>query len=238
MIQAGPAFVHLLVHTEYSLVDGLLRVKPLVEAVAAAGMPAVAVTDQCNLFSLVKFYNAAQGAGVKPVVGLDAWGDTQIGEGSIKWSAMQGDKNVWRTLQVSTEAVFEVMTVYVAGWRKYAALDDGRIWIDNVVLSGPIPQTPPSPPEEEPPDPDANIPATVGNELVANSGFEGNWSNGLAGNWTSWSTAGSGYWRQSTRIGKVGAGKYDFGEATTVKNMNPKTALTMQIGDDHRYPSF
>ncbi|MGB5177895.1 MAG: DNA polymerase III subunit alpha, partial [Gammaproteobacteria bacterium] len=68
-----PAFVHLHVHTEYSLVNGTVRVKPLVKSVAAAGMPAVAVTDQCNLFSMVKFYRAAMAAGVKPVVGVDLW---------------------------------------------------------------------------------------------------------------------------------------------------------------------
>src|SRR3569833_4698492 len=54
-----PAFVHLRVHTEYSLVNGVVRMKPLVNACAKAGMPAVAVTDQCNLFAMVKFYKAA-----------------------------------------------------------------------------------------------------------------------------------------------------------------------------------
>src|SRR3569832_1688440 len=68
-----PAFVHLRVHTEYSLVNGVVRVKPLVNACAKAGMPAVAVTDQCNLFAMVKFYKAALAAGVKPLVGVDIW---------------------------------------------------------------------------------------------------------------------------------------------------------------------
>jgi DNA polymerase III subunit alpha len=67
------AFVHLRLHTEYSLVDGLVRIEELAAATAAAGMPAVAVTDQCNLFALVKFWRAAQAAGVKPIVGVDAW---------------------------------------------------------------------------------------------------------------------------------------------------------------------
>ncbi|MGD8812445.1 MAG: DNA polymerase III subunit alpha [Thioalkalispiraceae bacterium] len=66
-------FVHLRVHTEYSLVDGIVRIKPLAQATAAAGMPAIAVTDQCNLFSLVKFYRAAMAAGVKPIIGADLW---------------------------------------------------------------------------------------------------------------------------------------------------------------------
>ena len=66
-----PAFVHLHLHSEYSLVDGLVRIKPLVKAVAEAGMPAVAVTDQTNLFCLVRFYKAAIGAGIKPVAGTE-----------------------------------------------------------------------------------------------------------------------------------------------------------------------
>ena len=68
-----PAFVHLHLHSEYSLVDGAVRLKPLINAVAKAGMPAVAVTDQCNMFAMVKFYRAAMAAGVKPVIGVELW---------------------------------------------------------------------------------------------------------------------------------------------------------------------
>ncbi len=67
-----PGFIHLRVHTEYSLVDGLVRIKPLMQAVAEAGMPAVALTDQSNLFAMVKFTRAALAAGVKLVIGVDA----------------------------------------------------------------------------------------------------------------------------------------------------------------------
>ncbi|MBP7824205.1 MAG: DNA polymerase III subunit alpha, partial [Pseudomonas sp.] len=66
-------FVHLRLHTEYSLVDGLVRVKPLIKAVAAAGMPAVAVTDMSNMCALVKFYKTAMGGGIKPICGADIW---------------------------------------------------------------------------------------------------------------------------------------------------------------------
>jgi DNA polymerase III subunit alpha len=66
-------FVHLHLHTEYSLVDGIVRVPALVKALAAAEMPACAVTEQSNLFSLVKFYRAALTAGIKPIVGVDLW---------------------------------------------------------------------------------------------------------------------------------------------------------------------
>ena len=69
----SPAFVHLRVHTEYSLSDSVVRIPELIAAVAAAGMPAVAVTDQNNLFAMVKFYREALKAGVKPLVGIDLW---------------------------------------------------------------------------------------------------------------------------------------------------------------------
>jgi DNA polymerase III subunit alpha len=66
-------FVHLRLHTEYSLVDGIVRVPELMAAVSQAGMPAVALTDQSNLFAMVKFYKEALAAGVKPLIGVDAW---------------------------------------------------------------------------------------------------------------------------------------------------------------------
>jgi DNA polymerase III subunit alpha len=64
-------FVHLRLHTEFSLVDSVVRVDELVDAVAAAGMPAVAISDQYNLFAMVKFYRAALARGVQPIVGVD-----------------------------------------------------------------------------------------------------------------------------------------------------------------------
>jgi DNA polymerase-3 subunit alpha len=66
-------FVHLRIHSEHSLVDGLVRVKPLIKRVVELGMPAVGLTEQSNMFSLVRFYKAALGAGVKPIIGADLW---------------------------------------------------------------------------------------------------------------------------------------------------------------------
>jgi len=66
-------FIHLHLHTEYSLMDGLIRIKPLVKQVATAGMPAVAVTDMSNLFAMIKFYKAALSVGVKPIIGAELW---------------------------------------------------------------------------------------------------------------------------------------------------------------------
>ncbi|MEX1196997.1 MAG: DNA polymerase III subunit alpha [Pseudohongiellaceae bacterium] len=64
-------FVHLRLHSEYSVVDGLVRIGPLIEAVRDKGMAAVALTDQTNMFGLIKFYTAALAAGVKPLCGCD-----------------------------------------------------------------------------------------------------------------------------------------------------------------------
>ncbi len=67
------AFVHLRVHTEYSLVDSVLSVPALMDGVLDRDMPAVALTDQSNLFALVKFYRGALARGIKPIVGADVW---------------------------------------------------------------------------------------------------------------------------------------------------------------------
>ena len=77
-----PAFVHLSVHTEFSLVDSTVRIKPMIKQVAA-NMPAVAVTDRSNMFALVKFYRAASGAGVKPIAGVDLHVRGSAPEGGI-----------------------------------------------------------------------------------------------------------------------------------------------------------
>src|SRR6187549_3475256 len=64
-------FVHLRLHTEFSLQDSVVRIPELVERVAALGMPAIAVTDQNNLFAMVKFYREGLKRGVKPIIGVD-----------------------------------------------------------------------------------------------------------------------------------------------------------------------
>ena len=64
-------FVHLLTHTEYSMVDGLCRIKPLLERVKELGGTAQAITDKMNLFGMVKFYKAALNIGIKPIIGSD-----------------------------------------------------------------------------------------------------------------------------------------------------------------------
>jgi len=69
----APRFVHLRLHSEYSVSDGIVRLDEAVSRAAADGMPALALTDLANLFGLVKFYGAARAAGVKPIIGADCW---------------------------------------------------------------------------------------------------------------------------------------------------------------------
>ncbi len=64
-------FVHLRIHSEYSIIDGLVRIKPLMKTLPQRGMAAVAVTDHCNLFATVKVYQAALEQGIKPIIGAD-----------------------------------------------------------------------------------------------------------------------------------------------------------------------
>jgi DNA polymerase-3 subunit alpha len=69
----GPSFVHLRLHSEYSIVDGIVRLDEAVAAAARDGMPALALTDLANVFGLVKFYKEARAQGVKPILGCDVW---------------------------------------------------------------------------------------------------------------------------------------------------------------------
>ncbi len=77
-------FVHLRIHSEYSMVDGMVRIQPLIDSLATAGMPAVAISDQSNLFGLVKFYKAAMKSGVKPIVACDIWVASESAEDPSK----------------------------------------------------------------------------------------------------------------------------------------------------------
>lgn len=75
MSKKNTSFVHLNCHSEYSIVDGILRIRPFLEQVKHLGMQSVALTDQSNLFAMVKFYKAAIAIGIKPIIGCDIWLD-------------------------------------------------------------------------------------------------------------------------------------------------------------------
>src|SRR5471030_747001 len=69
------AFVHLRTHTEFSVVDGTLRIDDVAPAAKADGQLALGITDLSNLFGAIKFYKAVRGQGVKPIIGVDVWMD-------------------------------------------------------------------------------------------------------------------------------------------------------------------
>lgn len=79
----APNFVHLRVHSDFSMIDGLAKVGPICEAVADAGMPALAITDQMNFCGLVRYYGAAHRLGLKPLIGCDLWVQSEYPEGEL-----------------------------------------------------------------------------------------------------------------------------------------------------------
>ena len=95
-------FVHLRTHSEYSLVDGLFRIKELVGQTAKYGMPAVALTDESNVFASIKFYKTALTFGIQPILGADCWVRSADSFGRITFLAMndQGYKNLLELLSL------------------------------------------------------------------------------------------------------------------------------------------
>ncbi|SUI62688.1 DNA polymerase III subunit alpha [Shewanella morhuae] len=80
---SDPRFVHLRVHSDYSMTDGVAKVKPILAQVEAHGMAAVALTDQNNFCGLVKFYSGCHGSGIKPIIGADFWMQVPGFEGEL-----------------------------------------------------------------------------------------------------------------------------------------------------------
>ena len=72
-LQSQPKFVHLRCHSEYSVVDGTVRIDDYVRCASADKMPALALTDLNNLFGAIKFYKTARESGLKPLIGCDLW---------------------------------------------------------------------------------------------------------------------------------------------------------------------
>ena len=94
MPSSSDSFVHLHVHSEYSMLDGAARVKPLVQAAAEQGMPAVAVTDHGNMFGAFDFWRSATEAGIKPIIGTEAYltpGTHRSDKTRIRWGNGGGD---------------------------------------------------------------------------------------------------------------------------------------------------
>ena len=88
------SFVHLHVHSEYSMLDGAARVKPLIQAAAEQKMPAIAVTDHGNTFGAFDFWKSARDQGVKPIIGIEAYvtpGTHRSDRTRVRWGDGAGD---------------------------------------------------------------------------------------------------------------------------------------------------
>jgi len=87
---ASDSFVHLHVHSEYSMLDGAAKIAAMTQAAAEYDMPAIAVTDHGNTFAAFEFYNAARNAGVKPIIGLEAYvtpGTHRSDKSRVQWGS-------------------------------------------------------------------------------------------------------------------------------------------------------
>ncbi|MDF2179610.1 DNA polymerase III subunit alpha [Aliiglaciecola sp. CAU 1673] len=96
---ADPGFIHLRVHSDFSMIDGLNKVKPILGKIKSLNMPAVAITDQMNFCGLVRFYGEAHGNGIKPIIGADAWVQSEeLGEQIFRLTLLaannQGYQNI------------------------------------------------------------------------------------------------------------------------------------------------
>lgn len=91
------SFVHLHVHSEYSMLDGAARVKPLIKAASESGMPAIAITDHGNMFGAYDFWNTATAAGIKPIIGTEAYltpGTHRSDKTRVRWADGDSSEDV------------------------------------------------------------------------------------------------------------------------------------------------
>ena len=96
---AEPRFIHLRVHSDFSMVDGLQKINPIVGAAAANNMPALALTDQMNMCGLVRFYGSAHGKGIKPIVGADFWVQSdELGDEQFRLTLLAMDNDGYQNI--------------------------------------------------------------------------------------------------------------------------------------------
>ncbi|XOD70051.1 MAG: DNA polymerase III subunit alpha [Sodalis sp. (in: enterobacteria)] len=99
-----PRFIHLRVHSDYSMIDGLSKISSLVKEAATLHMPAMAITDFTNLFGLIKFYNSAHIAGIKPIIGADF----------LVKSEMLGDELAELTILASNNVGYQHLIILIS----------------------------------------------------------------------------------------------------------------------------
>ncbi|GEA11612.1 DNA polymerase III subunit alpha [Alteromonas sp. KUL49] len=128
-------FIHLRVHSDFSMMDGLNKVKPILGKVAEYNMPAVAITDQMNMCGLVKFYSQAHSLGVKPIIGTDFWVTNEhFGDEPFRLTLLAMNNEGYNNITVL------ISKAYLRGSLAYKAVID-QAWLAEhsegiIVLSG------------------------------------------------------------------------------------------------------
>ncbi|MGR5095119.1 DNA polymerase III subunit alpha [Vibrio maritimus] len=132
---SDPKFIHLRVHSDFSMVDGLSKVPPLVKKVAEMGMPAMALTDFTNLCGLVKFYGNAHSSGIKPLIGADfSMQSDEFGEELTRITVLAADNKGYNNLTLL------ISKAYLRGHVQHQPVID-KAWLAElseglIVLSG------------------------------------------------------------------------------------------------------
>ncbi len=121
------SFVHLHVHTEYSMLDGAARLQQLAERTAELGMPAIAMTDHGNVFGAYEFYKKCKAAGVKPIIGIEAYFTPNISrferkgvnfyDGGPDDVSARGAYTHMTLLSESTEGMHNLFRLTTSAWR-------------------------------------------------------------------------------------------------------------------------
>ncbi|MGR7920552.1 DNA polymerase III subunit alpha [Zobellella denitrificans] len=101
-------FIHLRVHSDFSMVDGLAKIGPINKRVRELGYPALALTDQMNLCGLVRFYGDAHGKGLKPIVGTDIWVQSEeLGEQQFRLTLLAMDNTGYQNITLLISRAYE-----------------------------------------------------------------------------------------------------------------------------------
>ncbi len=124
---SGDNFVHLHVHTEYSMLDGAARLGAMAERTAELGMPAIAMTDHGNVFGAYEFYSKAKAAGIKPIIGIEAYFAPNISRFEKKGAnfydggpddvSARGAYTHMTLLSESTEGMHNLFRLSTGAWR-------------------------------------------------------------------------------------------------------------------------
>ncbi|QCZ94308.1 DNA polymerase III subunit alpha [Salinimonas iocasae] len=128
-------FIHLRVHSDFSMMDGLNKVKPILEKVSQMNMPAVALTDQMNMCGLVKFYSECHSRGIKPIIGTDFWVTNEaFGETPFRLTLLAMNNEGYKNITIL------ISKAYLRGHISHRAVID-QSWLSEhaegvIVLSG------------------------------------------------------------------------------------------------------